>query len=129
MNSYLNISYLIFLFVIFPVRFQQPVTLVLKNDKPVPDHVLKLLNEWKDKLSSNGINVELVATGSLVIWTRMSKELFQSKELFLNQLKLFLQHFFQNSKLEISEFEIDVKVQISKEETYGKFIIINYSNC
>lgn len=54
-------------------------------------------------------------TGSLVIWTRISKELFQSKELFLNRLQLFLQHFFQDFKIEISELEIDVKVQIVDE--------------
>lgn len=52
-------------------------------------------------------------TGSLVILTRMSNELFQSKDFFLDKLKLFLNHFIHQSGLEITDMYINVKVQIS----------------
>lgn len=77
-------------------------------------------------LSSNAFQVLRAETGSLVIWTRMSNELFQSKDFFLNKLKLFLSHFIQHSGLQITDMYIDVKVQISGKLNYC--IFVKFSN-
>lgn len=74
---------------------------------------LKKINKNRNKLSSNGIQILQAEKGSLVVWTRMSNELFQSKDFFLDKFRLFLEHFFQHSGLDITDENIDVHVQIS----------------
>lgn len=86
---------------------------VLDVKTEMSSSTLAQINENQNKISSNAIQVIRADSGSLVIWTRMSEELFESNDFFIEKLRLFLKHFFRNSGIAITDMCIDVKVQIA----------------
>lgn len=90
-------------------------------DVKVSDTEVENMNNSKNKLSTAGIQLTYVTKGSLVLWTKISKELFVDKEVFLSSLNVFFGNIFENSRLEAQpKTQVDIQLEIPDEDFDGK---------
>ncbi|XP_076109601.1 uncharacterized protein LOC143078639 [Mytilus galloprovincialis] len=96
---------------------------VIKTDDIITADQVNNINQDKANISADGIDLCLAETGSLIVWTVISNELFQSKTLFKEKLKLFLENLLENCYLDMettSRIEVEVMLNIKEDIKIGK---------
>lgn len=98
---------------------------VIKTDDIITADQVNNINQDKANISADGIDLCLAETGSLIVWTVISNELFQSKTLFKEKLKLFLENLLENCYLDMettSRIEVEVMLNIKEDIKIGTCI-------
>lgn len=107
------------------VYFTVTAKLVITKKTDIPknwkDIVKKKQKREKDSLDIDGMTVELIHDGSLVVWAKLDNSVVKNGTTFVNTMDNFMLNLFKKCPVETEkETSISIKVEIL-DSTEGKY--------